>query len=220
MASGFERDLDVILERLGLEGEPAEIVLRARNKLVDMWRQRLVKSNHSVMLLVIAGYLASKGFMIDVEVELEPDLRTDVLAEWKGRRIIVEIETGYVPPSHSVDPLAYRAARETYKIAKYSPYADIFVMATPPYHVLQVPEPFLNPPEVREKEDLMKVKALVDRYYKNPPISLEELSKAHLDYVYMVNVDVAEVYDLRSGEYLVRIVKPLYAGMSIWKELI
>ena len=220
MTTDLEEDLDIVIKKMDLDEFLENILHPIRRKLVEMWRKKLVKSNHSVMEFVVAAYLATKGYVVDVEVPLPNGLVADVIGISGEKKIIIEIETGFVPPEHSIDPIAYRVARETSKVARYSKYADTFIMATPPYHVLQIPEPLLQPPELRYIGDLEEVKILLDRYYSKPPITIEELSKAHIDYIYLVNVDTASVYELRTGDYLVSAVRFLYSDGAWWRHLL
>lgn len=206
-------DLDLIIVKLDgyLDDEIVKRLREIKAKLVEMWLKGLVKSNHSVMEFVIAKYLLSKGMIVEVEKVLEGNLVCDIYAEKDGSRHIVEIETGFVPPSNSVDPVKYRRAREISKIARYSKYADVFILATPPYHILQIPFEFTLPSSKRNIEELKKIKALLDEYYKSPPISLEELIKAKIDYIYIVNVDELKVVEMDVVSYYQRYVEKIFS---------
>jgi hypothetical protein len=68
--------------------------------------------------------------------------------------LVVEVETGFVPPEAALAPIRYRQARIAAKIARYSGHSQRFALATPGYHVLQVPEVLLQPPDERKKKEL------------------------------------------------------------------
>ncbi len=172
-------------------------------KLTNMYEKGLVKSNHSVMELVLACHLIKKGYDVDVEYDFGDGLVCDIYAKRNGESLAVEVETGFVPPENSKDPVAYRAAREISKVVRYSRFVDYFALATPPYHILQLPDIFFLPPEKRGYWGLKTIKSFLDRYYKKPPIRVEELISAKLNYVYVVVVDELLVLEYKAGEYYV-----------------
>ena len=108
----LKRDIEALVERLaekygdGITPRLTEI----GDKLLKLASEGLVKSNHSVMELVVAAFLASKGYEVDVERELGKSLVCDVYGEKDRESVIVEIETGFVPPSNALDPVRYRVA--------------------------------------------------------------------------------------------------------------
>ena len=59
-----------------------------------------------------------------------------------------------MPPENAVDPLIYLRARAASKIVRYSSYASKFVLATPPYYVLQIPPSLTKPPRFRTEEEI------------------------------------------------------------------
>lgn len=214
----FEEDLEAVYSKIAatrrdpLNGRDLALELESiKRKLLALWRRRLVKSNHTIMELVVAGHLLYKGYRVDVEVEVGEGLVCDIYARNDSGSLIVEVETGFVPPDHSSDPILYRAAREASKIARYSRFADEFALAVPPYHVLQVPEVLYLDPEDRDPSELALVKDLLDAYYSRPPVELEDIARAKLSSVYVVNVDRAEVLELSAKEYCELFIRPLLA---------
>jgi len=171
-------------------------------KLLDLWEKRSIKSNHSIMEYVLALYLTDRGYDVVLEYPLRNGLICDIYASNKGRILIVEIETGFVPPANSIDPISYRRAREISKISRYSLHSDIFALATPPFHILQIPAIFLKPPEEREVDELIELKKFLDGYYKNPPVGLEELRTAKLDCIFIINVDDLSVEEYKTEDYV------------------
>ena len=206
---GLLEDVDLVIE--GLKEKlppPADGTLEQLGaKLKELALRRVVSSNHTVMELVVAAHLLSKGYSIDVEHVLAPNLVCDIYAVREGRSLIVEVETGFVPPENSKDPLSYRFARELSKVARYSQYSDYFALAIPPFHILQLPVAVFLPPEERQRWGIDYFKELIDAYYTKPPVKLEELLSARLHYVYIVLVDTLEVVELTAREYFVTFIE-------------
>lgn len=174
-----------------------------KEKLISLYRKGYVKLNHTIMELLVSRYLIKKGYDVDVELKVNEILVCDVYGEKENTNIIVEVETGFVPPSHSLDPLLYRLAREVSKIARYSLYAKEFALATPNHHIIQVPKIILLDPKERQSKlkEIMCLKRILDKYYKNPPISFETLMKCKLDKILVVNVDDAHVTEYNPFDY-------------------
>jgi hypothetical protein len=188
-------------------GEPEEIISRidfVRNRLIELYKRNLVKINHSVMELVCAKHLIRYGYSVDVEKQLTEILVCDVHAE-KGEGIaIVEIETGFIPPEHALDPLGYYAARIASKIARYSKYSNQFVLATTPVSVLPIPPLFRRPPRDRRPTEVREIKRLCDKYYMNPPVTEDELLNARVHMIYIINTDAGKVTEMDVDSYLDR----------------
>lgn len=160
-----------------------------RQRLIELYQRNLVKINHSVLELICAANLVSKGYVVDVEKPLTDTLVCDIYAKRDGRVYIIEIETGFTPPEHALDTIDYYVSRIVSKIARYSKHCDEFALATPVIGILPIPRQFLNPPALRFEGDLKKIKALCDRFYKNPPIEYDDILNAKLDSVYLINID-------------------------------
>ena len=190
-----------------LAGEPPETVSKmefVRDRLVELYKRNLVKINHSVMELVCAKHLIRYGYSVDVEKQLTEILVCDVYAEKGDGVAIVEIETGFIPPEHALDPLAYYAARIASKIARYSKYSNQFVLATTPVSVLPIPVLFRRPPRDRRLSEVRELKHLCDRYYLNPPVTEDELLNARLHMIYIINTDAGKVVEMDVDSYLDR----------------
>ena len=171
-------------------------------RLVELNRRRLVKINHSVMEVVCAAFLISRGWGVEVEKPLDENLVCDIYAVRDGETLIVEIETGYVPPENALDPVTYWDARVISKAARYSHYASSFKFGVPPYHLLRIPEVYSKPPRERSREEALKAKAICDRYYRNPPVTLEEIMNAKLDGILIINVDKGIVEEVGVNVYV------------------
>jgi len=215
-AEKFEEDLNSLLSKLtqGIMEETArERLNRLRERLVQMHRENVVKINHSVMELMCAKHLILKGYEVQVEHPLDGALTCDLYATKAHGRLIVEIETGFVPPEHALDPTAYLSARIASKIVRYSSHADKFALGIPPYYILQIAQAFSAPPRQRKKEDLERIKSLCDLYYQNPPVSLEEVKNARLHAVYIIDVDGAVIEEVNPETY---VAKTFTAGSTIF----
>jgi hypothetical protein len=199
-------------------GEPEEIVERmnfVKNRLIELYMRNLVKINHSAMELVCAKHLIRYGYKVDVEKQLTDILICDAYAEKGDGAAIVEIETGFIPPEHALDPLSYYAARIASKIARYSKYANQFVLATPPVSILPIPAVFRRPPRDRRLSEIKKVKVLCDKYYKNPPVTEDEILNGRLHITYIINIDAGKVVEMDIDSYFEQVGGMLSTCMDL-----
>ncbi len=204
----FKKDLDFLLEKLsrGSDESTTEQLRSLRNRLVRLRRGNLVKISHSVMELVCAKHLIVAGYNVDVEHPLNR-LNCDIYAEKGMGDLIVEIETGYIPPDHALDPLTYCKARIASKIARYSSYSNKFALGTPPHYIMQIPEAFTEPPRYRTEESIQEIKRLCDIYYKNPPVSIEEIKNGRVHTVYVLDIDEGVVWETDPSDYAEKTVQ-------------
>ncbi|MCS7138642.1 MAG: hypothetical protein NZ873_01115, partial [Crenarchaeota archaeon] len=135
-----------------------------------------------------AKHLMLKGYEVDVEHDLGGGLVCDVYAERGDGTLAIEIETGFVPPDNALDPEQYCRARVASKITRYSVRVDKFGLGIPPYYILQIPRVLAKPPRFRTIGEIEEVKRLCDLYYRNPPVSIEEVKNARLHTVYVIDV--------------------------------
>ncbi len=199
----FEEDLSKIIALIG-DRYGKEVVNKLDGmyrKLCKLYEANMVKINHSVMEIVCAADLVVKGYEVDVEHRLNDILTCDVYGVKGDGNIIIEIETGFVPPEHALDPNTYLLARIASKIARYSSFAKKFGIGTPPHNIVQIPYIFLKPPRDRTEEEVLHIKRICDIYYTKPPISIEEILNARLYMIYVINVDEATVSELSPQEY-------------------
>jgi hypothetical protein len=213
----FVADVTSLSGRMSAD-EPEEILEKmnfVKNRLIELYRRNLVKINHSAMELVCAKHLIRYGYTVDVEKQLTDILICDVYAEKGDGAAIVEIETGFIPPEHALDPLSYYAARIASKIARYSKYANQFVLATPPVSVLPIPSLFRRPPRDRRPSEIKKVKALCDKYYKNPPVTEDEILNGRLHITYIINIDAGKVVEMDIDSYFEHVGHMLSTGIDL-----
>ena len=187
----FTEDVYTVAEKLTF-GQTPEIKAKVnfvRERLIELYKKNLVKINHSVLEIICASNLISQGYTVDIEKQLSNILVCDVFATKGDGTFIMEIETGFTPPDHALDTIDYYVARLSSKIARYSKYCSKFALATPVVGILPIPKLFLKPPKDRKPEEIQKIKSLVDRFYKNPPIDVDDILNAHLHSIYLINID-------------------------------
>lgn len=173
-----------------------------RERLIELYKKNLVKINHSVLEIICAANLISHGYTVDIEKQLSNILVCDVFATKGDGTFIMEIETGFTPPDHALDTIDYYVARISSKIARYSQHCSKFALATPVVGILPIPKLFLKPPSDRKIEEVQRIKNLVDRFYKNPPIEINDILNARLHSVYLINIDKGFAKQLDPYTYL------------------
>lgn len=199
----FKEDLNHLSAVLSEDlGEKEKRKLNSlKNRLIYLREKNIVKINHSVMELVCAKRLILRGYNVKVEHRLTKSLVCDLYATRGDGVMILEIETGFVPPENALDPLTYLETRIASKISRYSIYSNKFGLGTPPHHILTIPQIFLTPPRERSQELLMELKSKCDNYYQNPPININELRYGSLHTVYVIHVDEGRVEEFDPTTY-------------------
>ena len=199
----FDRDLEILVRKLNMDtNKEAQKKLNVlKDNLIRLHEENVVKINHSVMELVCAKHLILKGYEVDIERPVD-GLICDLYGVKGLGSHIVEIETGFIPPSHALDPTNYRKSRIASKIIRYGNHSDKFALGVPPYYLLQIPDILVKPPRDRTKEDLKYLKTLCDLYYKNPPVSLDEIRNARIHTIYIIDVDGTSKMEVDPVTYL------------------
>lgn len=199
----FEQDVLTVIDRISERHGRANLdkLMEIYRKLCKLHEENAVKINHSMMEVVCANHLISMGYDVDVEHRLDDILVCDLYGVKGDGNLIVEIETGFVPPDHAIDPNTYLFARTVSKIARYSMFASKFIIGTPPHNILRIPQTFLKPPRYRTTEEVLFLKKLCDAYYTKPPLEPELISNARLHSVYIIDVDDTSVYEVSPSEY-------------------
>ncbi len=200
----FSNDVNEMTEKLSnnLTKNDLPKLNYVRQQLIEMYQKNLVKINHSILELICASNLISRGYAVDVEKDVSDILVCDIYAKKGGGNTIIEIETGFTPPEPAMDTVDYYAARIMSKISRYSQHCSKFSLATPVIGILPISKIFLLPPNARKKEDVNKVKNLCDRYYKNPPIKYDDILNAHLHSIYLINIDKGFAKELDPQGYV------------------
>jgi hypothetical protein len=186
----FDRDLEILVTRLNSDTDTEEQkkLNALKDKLISLHEENVVKINHSVMELVCAKHLILKGYEVDIERPVD-GLVCDLYGVKGFGSHIVEVETGFIPPRHALDPANYRKSRIASKIIRYGNHSDKFALGVPPYYLLQIPDILVKPPRDRTVKDLKYLKKLCDLYYKNPPVSLDEIRNSRIHMIYIIDVD-------------------------------
>ncbi len=200
----FTADVNGLSEKM-TSGEGVELIQRVnfvKNRLIESYKKNLVKINHSVMELVCAKHLIRYGYTVDVEKQLTDILICDLHGTKGNGETVVEIETGFVPPDHALDPLSYYYARVASKIARYSSFANQFVLATTPVSILPIPEMYRRPPRDRTGQETANLKRVCDKYYRNPPVTEEEIVNGRIHMIYIIDVDQGNVIEMDVESYL------------------
>ena len=109
----FEQDLTVLVSRLtkDCEKEVENKLNILKDWLLKLQKANVIKINHSVMELVCAKYLIQKGYEVQLEYPLNELLTCDLYSIKGLGNLIVEIETGFIPPENALAPLTYTSAR-------------------------------------------------------------------------------------------------------------
>jgi hypothetical protein len=202
----FEQDLTALMSRLtlGVEKEAENKLNILKDWLVNLQKENVVKINHSVMELVCAKHLILKGYEVQLEYPLNEVLTCDLYSIKGYGNLIVEIETGFIPPEHALFPLTYTSARLASKIIRYSSFAGKFALGMPPHYILPFPRALAKPPRRRTPEEIKAIKKLCDRYYQNPPVTEEEIQNARIQEIYIIDVDQAKVQEIDPEAYMKR----------------
>ena len=203
----FERDLSALMSRL-----TKEVDIKVENKLnllkdwlIKLQKENVVKINHSVMELVCAKHLILNGYEVQIEYALNEILTCDLFSIKGYGNLVVEIETGFIPPDQALFPLTYISARLASKIIRYSSFAGKFALGMPPHYILPLPQALAKPPRRRTKEEITQIKRLCDKYYRNPPVTKDEICNARLHAIYLIDVDRTKVQEIDPEAYVTRV---------------
>jgi hypothetical protein len=199
----FNRDLDILMAKLNsdINKETEKKLNILKDKLIRLNEENVVKINHSVMEVVCAKHLILKGYEVDIEYPIEGLICDLYCVKGLGSHI-VEVETGFIPPSHALDPANYRKSRIASKIIRYGNHSEKFALGVPPYYLLQIPTILVSPPRDRTVEDVKYLKTLCDLYYRNPPVTFDEIKNARIHTIYIIDVDGVAVREVDPATYL------------------
>lgn len=205
----FDEDIETLISRLkiGTNPEVEEKITALARRLVELREKNLLKINHSVLEMIAAKNLILRGYSVDLECTVGENLACDVLATKGMGTMIVEIETGYVPPAHALDPSNYIRARIASKIARYSTFSHKFALGAPPHYLLPIPESLTKPPRYRDEDEIKTIKQYCDQYYSNPPVTREEILNARIHSVHIIDVDNMTVNETDPQDYIRRCAK-------------
>lgn len=205
----FEKDLAALMSRLtvNVDIEVENKLNMLKDWLTKLHKENVVKINHSVMELVCAKHLILKGYEVQIEFPLNEILTCDLYSIKGYGNLVVEVETGFIPPDQALFPLTYISARLASKIIRYSSFAGKFALGMPPHYILPLPKALAKAPRKRAEEDINQIKSLCDRYYQNPPVTKEEISNARIHEIYLIDVDRTRVQEIDPEAYVNRVVE-------------
>ena len=199
----FTRDIEILSAKLNndTDVEDQKKLNCLKDKLIRLHEENIVKINHSVMELVCAKHLILKGYDVDIERPVN-GLVCDLFGVKGLGSHVVEVETGFIPPRHALDPVNYRKSRIASKIIRYGNHSEKFALGVPPYYLLQIPDILVKPPRDRTIKDLKYLKTLCDLYYKNPPVTLDEIRNSRIHTIYIIDVDEITIKEVDPLTYL------------------
>lgn len=202
----FGQDLNVLIQRLivDMTKEQQHKLYKLRDALLKLHKENVVKINHSVMELVCAKFLILKDYNVQLEYPLNEILICDLFATKGYSSLIVEIETGFIPPEHAMDPLTYTYSRIASKIIRYSSFATKFALGIPAHYILPLPGALALPPRKRTEQDIAQIKNLCDWYYQDPPVSEEGIRNACIHELHIIDVDRTRVQEMDPETYMNR----------------
>ncbi|MGC9111998.1 hypothetical protein [Acidilobus sp.] len=146
------------------------------------------------MQLIVAEKLRELGFDVVVEHRIDDVHVADVYAQGYDRSLIVEVETGYLPPMFIDRAEEYMEAKIAVKALKYSCAADEFYVATPSYLRLPIPHALLT-----DATDLNELKVLGSKVRdffgdKWETLLLNKGSECKISGAMYVNISKRDVY--------------------------
>lgn len=229
----FVNDMDILLEKITPSTSPDVIdkLYEVRERFIELSNRRLVKINHSIMQFLVAKHLIENGFRIEIEYPLNggaliadifavrkrmivdsEDAKDAILSEMHGtsedeETLVVEVETGFVPPKAALNPGRYRLIRIAAKISRYAGFSHFFSLATPHYHVLQIPNAMFQQVGKRNNAELDTLKALCDSQYFSPPVLHDELATSEIHSIFIVNVDGTKVLEVDPQKYRYTVIQ-------------
>ncbi len=202
----FEADILRLISKLTIDTPESTItkITGLKDWLIKLQKENVVKINHSVMELVCAKYLIQRDYEVQLEYPLNELLTCDLFGTKCYGNLIIEIETGFIPPENALAPMTYTSARLASKIIRYSSFAGKFALGVPPHYILPFPPALAKPPRNRTDDEIACIKKLVDAYYNKPPVTVEEIRNAHLHEIQIIDVDRLSVQEIDPEMYLKR----------------
>lgn len=193
----YEECLSKLIGRLvARAGDSQGELMRLLTTSMDRMIANKNKIIHDQLMLILVDSLFKKGYEVDVEHELDSNLRCDIFAVNSGRTRIIEVETPITNPNDIIKfdltPYQYYTIRTIGKL-RYSLYADNFYLAYPDYISLVKCNPvykfFYSKRKDRASRRAKELENMAGIVYKKPPITKGELMKAHLNGIYLVGIE-------------------------------
>ena len=172
------------------------------DRLVKLYRRRGLARYHALLQYIMASKLYTEGYDVEVEWEVGGGYRADVYGEAPWGTVIIEVETGFIPPGVLLEASSYLQARIIYKAAMYSRAADSFALAVPySMNIEDIAPSWLFKEPGSRLVEYREVLNLVSRYF-NGPLTLNDLEEARIDVIYLVRLSNSgvELVEYRGGE--------------------
>lgn len=192
-----------------------EYLRKVWKKVRDMNRNNGIGIIHSMMQLLVADYVADRGCDdLYAEYVLNDDSETgrlviDVYGVSRTRNTVgVEVET--LPSYTDINaPVMSATAKNILKVARYSPCVDCFSLAFLPTYRLPLPKFFINRGGGCQ-EGPQEIKDVLDTFYRNPPLTIEEISKGSVYSAYVVDIDKRKVNEVPvESKAIWKVLKPV-----------
>ena len=205
-------DIELLLTKAGYKRIDGIV-----GKAIALYRTKNIPLNHILAEVLLAHYLASRGYdAVDIERTVG-SAKCDVYAHQKKVTHCVEIEFGFVPPKHILNSYEYSLARHTKKAIQLRKNGVTLIsFAYPRNYIPPIPLELLRPPSIRSPGRLHKLIALVRKY---APLDLDEegekiLAQLQIHSVFIFDFTTARVVELipQTVEMLIT----LYESFLIW----
>ncbi|MCE4599634.1 MAG: hypothetical protein F7C81_05495, partial [Desulfurococcales archaeon] len=137
LASSLEKDIKIINNIFKINGNNG--VNSIYSKLYNLYKKKGIARFHVILQYIMSAYLYNRGYDVYVEEDIGKGYKADIYAEAPWESLIVEVETGYIPPSRHLDFEDYLIGKIIYKTLVYSQYADKFSIAIPSHLNIRFP---------------------------------------------------------------------------------
>ncbi len=153
-------DIELLLARAGFKRIDGIV-----GKALALYETKNLTLNHVLAEVLIAHYLAFRGYgSVDIEHTIGSS-KCDVYAASKRAALCIEIEFGFVPPKHILDSFEYSIARHVKKAVQTLKSGIPYIsFAYPRNYVPPLPLELLRPPSTRSRSRLRELAALVRKY--------------------------------------------------------
>ncbi len=143
---------------------------------------------HAAVQVIVAQRLSEQGFVVSLEHEIDRVHVADVLAYNDTKSLIVEVETGYLPPMFISCAEDYIEAKLALKALKYSCSVDEFYIAMPSYMRLPIPRALTG--QLRNRDELERLSHKVAAFFGNKwaQAIIEEGYRCKISGIMLVNL--------------------------------
>ena len=204
------RDFEIIYEKVSSCYGNSSSLEEIYRKLLGLSKIGVLNINHSVLQLILSGYLLSKGFRVYVEVEVQGGVM-DIYAI-KGKDIGIEVETGYVPPNNAIDPEEFLMGRLSLKTVKYSNIVSEFYIAVPSFYIPPIPRELLLDPNERSEEEVRNIMRLIRKYSKTPDITINDVKTSKINGIITINTKDMKINIIDNKNFYS--LKQFYSGIE------